>query len=103
MTLKTVGGLETTLPQNWLVTEQGMGVGVGANVAVGVGLDVGVGEAVGVDVGVKAGVAVGVEVAIGVAVGVFSITQTLSEKTWSSDAWFGMHAFFRFQVTQPVP
>ena len=65
----------------------------------GVGATLGVGEGLGVEVGV----AVGVAVAIGVAVGVFSITQTRSEKTWSGDTWSGMHAFFRFQVTQPVP
>ena len=90
----------------------GRGLGVGAHLPVhGVGVGVGVGVAVvvavavavGAAVDVAAAVAVGVEVAIGVAVGVFSTTQTRSEKTWSGDTWFGMHAFFRFQVTQPVP
>jgi hypothetical protein len=75
------------------------GRGAGVERGLGVGSTLGVGE--GVDVAVS--VAVGVEVAIGVAVGVFSTTQTRSEKTWSVDTWSGMHAFFRFQVTQPVP
>ena len=80
----------------------GRGGAVGRTLGVGATLGVGVGEAIGVDVGVKVGVGVGVRVA-GVAVGVFSTTQTWSEKTWSGDTWSGMHAFFRFQVTQPVP
>ena len=96
LTVKSVGGVPTTmLPHGGelLVTEQPAGDGVGVTVVVGV--------ADGVFAAV--GVAVGVQVAIGVAVGVFSTTQTRSEKTWSGDTWSGMHAFFRFQVTQPVP
>jgi hypothetical protein len=81
----------------------GVGVGVVVVVDVAVAVAVGVGEAIGVDVGVKVGVRVGVEVGLGATVGVYSITQRLSEKTWSGDNWSGMHAFFRFQVTQPVP
>ena len=79
------------------------GVGVGVGVVVVVAVAVGVTEAIGVDVGVKVGVRVGVEVGLGGTVGVYSMTQMRSEKTWSGDTWSGMHAFFRFQVTQPVP
>ena len=90
--MKSVGAVPTImLPQAGLPAEQPAGEGV----AVGIGVEV--------VVAVAAGVAVGVQVAIGVAVGVFSTTQTRSEKTWSGGAWSGMHVFFRFQVTQPVP
>jgi len=64
---------------------------------------VGLGRGVGVDLGGGVAVDVGVGVGLGATVGVYSITQMRSEKTWSGDTWSGMHAFFRFQVTQPVP
>ena len=63
----------------------------------------GEGVSVGVVVSVGEAVAVAVAVGLGATVGVYSITQTRTEKTWSGDVWSGMHAFFRFQVTQPVP
>ena len=75
----------------------GRGRGVGEH------LPVHDGEGVSVGVVVSVGEAVAVAVGLGATVGVYSITQTRTEKTWSGDVWSGMHAFFRFQVTQPVP
>jgi hypothetical protein len=66
-TVKSVGGVTTTLLQfSTLVTTQvsvGVGVGLGVDVGVGVGLGVGVAVAVGVGVidGVAKGVGVGVD------------------------------------------
>ena len=76
MTVKSVGGVPTTMPPHGgelLITEQpaGDGVGVGRTVAVGVTVAVRVGVAVGVgvDVGVNVAVGVGVGDAVGVGVG----------------------------------
>jgi len=73
LTVKSVGGLKTVVPQFGLVTAQpGVGVTLGdaVGVAVGVDVDVGVAVAVAVAVGVGVNPAVGVAVAVAVAVGV---------------------------------
>jgi len=71
LTVKSVGGLKTVVPQFGLVTAQpGVGVTLGDAVGVAVGVDVGVAVAVAVAVGVGVNPAVGVAVAVAVAVGV---------------------------------
>jgi hypothetical protein len=71
LTVKSVGGLKTVVPQFGLVTAQpGVGVTLGDAVGVAMGVDVGVAVAVAVAVGVGVNPAVGVAVAVAVAVGV---------------------------------
>ena len=71
LTVKSVGGLKTVVPQFGLVRVQpGVGVTLGDAVGVAVGVDVGVAVAVAVAVGVGVNPAVGVAVAVAVAVGV---------------------------------
>jgi hypothetical protein len=71
LTVKSVGGLKTVVPQFGLVTAQpGVGVTLGDAVGVAVGVDVAVAVAVAVAVGVGVNPAVGVAVAVAVAVGV---------------------------------
>src|SRR4029079_6250873 len=71
LTVKSVGGLKTVVPQFGLVTAQpGVGVTLGDAVGVAVGVHVAVAVAVAVAVGVGVNPAVGVAVAVAVAVGV---------------------------------
>jgi hypothetical protein len=71
LTVKSVGGLKTVVPQIGLVTAQpGVGVTLGDAVGVAVGVDVGVAVAVAVAVAVGVNATVAVAVAVAVAVGV---------------------------------
>jgi hypothetical protein len=71
LTVKSVGGLKTVVPQFGLVTAQpGVGVTLGDAVGVAMGVDVGVAVDGAVAVGVGVNPAVGVAVAVAVAVGV---------------------------------